>query len=292
MFRNDMKITGTRSVMQNQARLATLDDSSLSQFIKIWQGGYYEGNPLDPLSPSTYGVYGYNSILYTVFSACIRPYISPKTTVLEIGPGRGAWTKTFLERGCRRVYAVDAAPAEHTGFWDYVGRDDRAIYLVSNDFSLTAVPDAEIDFFFSFGVFCHLTPAQCEQYVIALAPKMREGARGFLMIADFDKYNNCLDNADRLSLKKIVRWQTRKALLPVEAAYLLIWHCFRPFMDLRRVDKQVERNLVQKNGLGGWHHCGVDRACAMLESVGFEIVERDIEVIPRDPIIHFRKRGR
>jgi hypothetical protein len=36
----------------------------------------------------------------------------------------------------------------------------------------------------------------------------------------------------------------------------------------------------------------MDRACAMLESVGFEIVERDVEVIPRDPIIHFRKPGR
>jgi hypothetical protein len=278
--------------MENQARVAVPDKDNLSQFTKIWRGGYYEGDPLDPMSGSTYGVYGYNSILYTVFSACIRPYITANTSVLEIGPGRGAWTKAFLQRGCRKVYAVDAAPAEHTGFWNYIGRNDRTVYIVSTDLSLTGVPDGGIDFFFSFGVFCHLTPAQCEQYVQALASKMRDGSRGFLMISDFDKYNRCLDSADQLSLKKLFRWQTRKALLPVGAAYLLVWHLCRPFLDLRRVDKDAERNLVQKNGLGGWHHWGLDRACAALEKAGFEIVEADVEVNPRDPIVHFRKPGR
>jgi hypothetical protein len=97
-------------------------------------------------------------------------------------------------------------------------------------------------------VFYHLTPAQCEQFVIVLSPKMLEGARSFLMIADFDKYSTCLDNADRLSLKNILRWQTRKALLPVEAAYLLIWHCFRPFMDLRRVENRSSAILSKRTG--------------------------------------------
>ena len=77
-------------------------------------GGYLEGSPLDPMSSSTYGVYGYNSILYTVYSACIRPYITSSTVVLEIGPGRGAWSKTFLHRNCRKLYAVDVADPAHT----------------------------------------------------------------------------------------------------------------------------------------------------------------------------------
>src|SRR5665213_3669253 len=73
----------------------------------LWTGGYFEGNPLDPMGGSSYGVYGYNSVLYTIYSVCIRPYVTGETTALEIGPSRGAWTKAILERGCRKVYAVD-----------------------------------------------------------------------------------------------------------------------------------------------------------------------------------------
>src|SRR3984885_5008420 len=102
---------------------AFLDRFSAPDF---WKDGYYEGGPLDPMGRSRYGVYGYNSILYTVYSGCIRPYITPETTALEIGPSRGAWTKAILKRGCRKVYAVDAAPPEHTGFWKYIGLDPRA----------------------------------------------------------------------------------------------------------------------------------------------------------------------
>ncbi len=65
----------------------------LQGFIRAFQGGYFEGYSLDPMAPSTYGIYGYNSVLYTVYSACIRPYIASDTVVLEIGPRRGAWSK-------------------------------------------------------------------------------------------------------------------------------------------------------------------------------------------------------
>jgi hypothetical protein len=39
----------------------------------------------------------------------------------------------------------------------------------------------------------------CERYLTSLSKKMRSGAHGFLMIADYDKYNYCLDHADQLS---------------------------------------------------------------------------------------------
>src|SRR5260221_11581224 len=108
------------------------DNSSaafLRKFTFAWPGAFYEGQPLDPMGPSTCGVYGYNSVLYTVFSACIRPYITPDTVVLEIGPGRGAWSKAFLHRGCAKLYAVDAAPPEHTHFCEYVKKDPRLAYI-------------------------------------------------------------------------------------------------------------------------------------------------------------------
>jgi hypothetical protein len=254
----------------------------LDQFSHLWAGGYYEGDPLDPMAESNYGIYGYNSALLTVYLACIRPYVHGRTVALEIGPGRGAWSKTILRRNPAKLYAVDAAPAEHTRFWEYVGRDPRVEYIVARDFTLSNIPNSSVDFFFSFGVFCHLRPEMCAAYVGSLASKMCPGANGFLMIADFDHYNRCLDEAERTSVLRFFLSQSRKVWLPTKLALYLSWRLFRRKMDLARVSRQAE-------GDTDWYHWGLDAACASLTNHGFDIVDRDIRAISRDPIIHFRK---
>jgi hypothetical protein len=261
----------------------------LQKFKKAFPGGYFEGFPLDPMAPSTYGVYGYNSVLYTVYSACIRPYVNNDTVVLEIGPGRGAWSKTFLHRNCRKLYAVDVAGPEQTHFWEYVGKDPRAEYIVVDDLNLSGVPDDSIDFFFSYGVFCHLKPEMCEDYLPAIHRKMKHGSRGFLMIADFDKYERCRAEANRLSIRRFFADQARKVWLPAKLAYLLTWRFFRNKMDIDPVLKSREKNLWSATEEFGWYHWGVERACQAMDRVGFEIVEPDVEVCHRDPVIHFKK---
>jgi phospholipid N-methyltransferase len=262
----------------------------LSNFNNAWVGGFFEGNPLDPMGSSTYGIYGYNSILYTIYMACIRPHITSDTVVLEIGPGRGAWTKTFLERNCRKVYAVDAADPEHTHFWEYIGHDSRVDYIVVQDFRLAEVPDDSIDFFFSFGVFCHLKPEMCEEYIQSLGSKMRQGGHGFLMIADFDKYEQCRAAAERLSIGRFLASQKRKVWLPTKLAFRYTWRYFRPKLDLEPVSKSRDRNLWNSSGSGfGWYHWGVEQACKTLTNAGFAIIEPDVQVCPRDPVIHFKK---
>jgi hypothetical protein len=259
------------------------------QFSEVWQGGYCEGDPMDPMAESSYGVYGYNSSLHTVYLACIRGYVGPETVALEIGPGRGAWSKTILARNCKRLYAVDAAPAEHTSFWEHVGRNERATYIVAKDFELAEVPDGSIDFFFSFGVFCHLRPEMCESYVRSLARKMKPGANGFLMCADFDKYNRCLDDAEQTSLKRYFNRQKRLVWLPVRWGYSMAWGLFRSKVDLQRPSKNREDNMCDATGHASWYHWGVENACEALVNAGFEVVDADIGAVSRDPITHFRK---
>jgi len=263
--------------------------SFLEGFSQTWAGGYFEGDPLDPMAPSTYGVYGYNSMLYTVYLACIRPYVAAETVVLEIGPGRGAWSKAILERNCRKLYAVDVATAEYTHFWEYVGKDTRAEYIVAGDFSLSQVPDHSVDFLFSFGVFCHLKPEMCEEYLPAMYRTMKRGSRGFLMIADFDKYERCRAHADRLSMGRFLAEQKRKVWAPTRLAFELSWRYFREKMDLEPVSKDREKNLQSATGNVSWYHWGLSRACQAMVQAGFEIVEPDAEVCQRDPVIHFRK---
>src|ERR1017187_4678907 len=107
--------------------------NQFEQFAKLWPGGYFEGDPLDPTSPSSYEVYGYNSILYTIYLTCIKPHVTSETVVLEIGPGRGAWTKTFVHLGAKEIWCLDAAPPEHTGFYEYLGHNNSVNYVCVSD---------------------------------------------------------------------------------------------------------------------------------------------------------------
>src|SRR5262249_43161025 len=59
----------------------------------FWKGGYWEGDPLDPFGRSSYAQMGFISVIHAIHQVCIKPNVGAETRVLEIGPGRGAWTK-------------------------------------------------------------------------------------------------------------------------------------------------------------------------------------------------------
>jgi hypothetical protein len=276
-----------RSGWQRRARAAISVgryQSQIESFSKIWQGGYWEGDPLDPLHPSTYRSRGYLSTLHVVYLMCVKPYVSTDTAVLEIGPGRGAWTKTFVSLGAKEIWALDAASAAHTHFHEYVGRHPNVHYVQVEDCRLEEVPDDSIDFFFTFGVFCHLPNEMVGEYIAHLAHKMRPGATGFMMIGDFTKYNACADAPDVLE---------RLFSLRVYAAHRLLHRLarrLRPgWFALRRFDVASGVATQGDEGLGGWFHLSIDRACEMLEGAGFTVESRDVGANLRDPIIHFRK---
>jgi hypothetical protein len=111
----------------------------LNSFAGLWDSGYYEGNPLDPMSRSSYNIMGYMSILHVVYLTCIKPYINENSIVLEIGPGRGAWTKTFLQ--AKEVWCLDALSAEHNKFWDYIGHASNVQYYQVSDFTCSMLPE-------------------------------------------------------------------------------------------------------------------------------------------------------
>ena len=230
-------------------------DSFLSSFSRIWRGGYYEGDPRDPMGRSSYGIFGWHSSLYLTYLACIKPYVAPDSVVIEIGPGRGAWTKAIAELNPRHIYAVDAVPAEHSGFWNYVGARPKLDYIVASDASLSGVPDNSADYFFSFGCFCHLRPEMCEAYITSLARKVKSGGRGFLTIADYDKFNACVAHHADTSIERAFRGRRFRL---VRAAYRISMILMRKRLIPAPIDKTTETPHVP----GAWYHWGVDRACA------------------------------
>lgn len=245
----------------------------LESFQTIWKGGYFEGNPLDPLAASHYGSLGYMSILHATYLACIRPFIHAGVNALEIGPGRGAWTRTMLK--AREVWCLDALSAEHNGFWNYVGRQPHVRYHQVSDFSCSELPDDHFDYLFSFGCLCHVSFAGIEAYMESLRTKLRGGANGFVMIADYEKYNWAAANQRQLDV--------RRALAPIAKVE---WDGQPlPGRALRRLDM----NEDQEPSPGRWYHAGLERTCNMLIDKGYEVVTPDVGVNFRDVVIHFRK---
>ncbi|MEB2313868.1 MAG: methyltransferase domain-containing protein [Polyangiaceae bacterium] len=122
------------------------------------------------------------SVLHVTYLVCIRPYVVSSSTVLEIGPGRGAWKECFLE--AREVWAIDALDGEYNGFNEYVGIRRNVRYLQVRDFEARELPDDYFDYMFSFGAVCHVSFEGMARDAETLFEKLRPGAECFWMIAD------------------------------------------------------------------------------------------------------------
>jgi len=253
----------------------------LQAFRDRYSGGYLEGDPLDPLAPSGFLDGGYMSVLHACYLVCIKPYVNSNVRVLEIGPGRGAWTKCFVTHNAKEVLCVDAVPAERNGFWDYVGCHEGLRYLVTEGFSLEEVADEHFDYFFSFGVFCHISPPLVERYIRSVHRKLRSGANGFFLIADYEKYNHFLDNRSVYDVRRALSDCFPTLGLQIDLEVNTGTHFHDRYRKSLTEDDEVNPNR--------WYHLGVSSAALMLRQAGFEIVSEDVGVIHRDPVMHFRK---
>jgi cyclopropane fatty-acyl-phospholipid synthase-like methyltransferase len=141
-------------------------------------------------------------VSHAVYLACVKPYIRPDVTALEIGCGRGAWTRHML--GAKTVYCIDALSAEHNCFYEHVGRHEHVHYFKVSDFSLDVIPEHSLDYVFSYDTLCHVSLDGISEYAKNLYPRMRSGAVAFWMVADYDKYNAFVANLahERVELRK------------------------------------------------------------------------------------------
>ena len=248
--------------------------NELSLFAGLWKGGFYEGDPLDPIGFSQYYGLGFVSVLWVVYQVCIKPYVKSDTIALEIGSGRGAWTRTLLP--AKEVWCLDALSAEHNGFWSYLGKAPNVRYFQVSDFECRELPDDYFSYFFSFGTFCHITWEGQQSYYRNLFRKLRPGADCFVMFADFDKHN----------LMR-TRWYRRQVipLIPFKLITHLKWALrhLRPYPYLDKNDA----TLVP----GKFYHVSPSALAHYLRSIGYDVVSEDVGIIPRDPIVHFKKPG-
>jgi len=234
----------------------------LLSFSGLWEGGYFEGDPLNPLAKSSYGPLGFMSVLHATYLRCIRPYVNSETVALEIGPGRGAWTRALLPS--REVWALDALPERHNRFFEYLGHPKNVKHYQVEDFECEILPDNYFDYMFSFGCLCHVSFEGIKKYAVNIRAKLKPGSNCFWMVADYNKYNAAVSNHDALS----------------------IWAALEPG---RRRNKMKLRIEDDQRRPGRWFHAGIQETCSMLREAGYHVVDSDVGTCLRDPIVHFVK---
>ena len=146
-------------------------NAELESFRGLWPGGFFVADPAETLAP--YWLEAMVGLYHVIYLACIRPWLTPSTHALEIGCGRGAWTRLLLDAA--EVTCVDALPADHNRFWEYVGRAGNVAYHQVEEFSLAMVPDASVDYVFSYDALCHVSLQGIDAYAHSLRRVMKPG---------------------------------------------------------------------------------------------------------------------
>jgi Methyltransferase domain len=120
------------------------------------------------------------------FVKAVLPFLRPDSRVLELGPGRGSWTRALLAHVPEgEVHAVDLLDvSEWLDPADYGGR--LTLHHVEG-LGLEVVPDDYFDLFFSFGVLCHHGTEQIGKILAAARPKVRPGAVAVHQYGDWRK---------------------------------------------------------------------------------------------------------
>ena len=122
----------------------------------------------------------------TVFEAAIMPHLTPGARVLEIGPGRGSWTRAILRRFPRgEVHTVDF---HAVGEWiDPTPYNGRLIHHQVADLDYDGVPRAWFDFIWSFGVLCHCNREHIAHILSVTRELARPGAVAIHQYGDWNK---------------------------------------------------------------------------------------------------------
>jgi hypothetical protein len=227
-----------------------------AQLKRLFSDGYDSGNVLSRLPNRTRrneerligGSYR------RLFVKAVLPHLRRDSTVVELGPGRGSWTRALLRSVPEgRVHVLDYHDVAE---WLHPeAYDGRLVCHHVEDNSFAAVPDGAFDFFFSFGVLCHNTKAAIGEIMRNALPKMRPGAVAVHQYGDWEKL-------ERLG------WEDDRHGVPV-----------------------AHRGLPDEHEWQFWPENNPRQMSAVCADAGWNVEEPDLGLFARDSVIRLRAPG-
>ena len=113
----------------------------------------------------------------------------PVGTILEIAPGFGRWTH-YLKDFCNQLWVVDKSSECIKACRQRFAADSHVRCYLNDGRSLPMLPDASVDFVFSFDSFVHPDRDVVEGYLRQLRTKLKIGGKGFIHHSNFGEYAN------------------------------------------------------------------------------------------------------
>ena len=134
----------------------------------------------------------------------IRDYL-PTGTILEIAPGFGRWTY-YLKDYCKELWIVDRIEECIEACRERFAADSRVRCYVNDGRSLSIIPDASVDFVFSFDSLVHTKPDVVDAYLGELGTKLKIGGTGFFHHSNFGEYaNSARERLPRAIAKPLIK---------------------------------------------------------------------------------------
>tara|TARA_B100000902_G_scaffold59643_1_gene66741 strand:+ start:22238 stop:22978 length:741 start_codon:yes stop_codon:yes gene_type:complete len=198
--------------------------------------------------------------------------------LLEIGCGGGQWTKKISELNIfNKIYCTDVLSAEHNNFWNFVGNGlkEKVEYILVDDFNIDFLDDEEIDFVFSYDVFCHISYSGLSAYLDSLSLKCKSGAKLLIMYADPIKYLK----SEPENKYHVIKYLPKNKLIYKFSKKILTKDALN--------DKDGEPS--DPNYEPRWYWIGIKNFTNLCEKKGFRIIEHDINIDKTNPITLFEK---
>jgi ubiquinone/menaquinone biosynthesis C-methylase UbiE len=111
----------------------------------------------------------------------------PAGSILEIGPGFGRWTQ-FLKDHCPALTVVDLCPVCIEHCQSRFAASSHIRYHVNDGRSLAMIPDASVDFVFSFDSLVHAEADVIDAYLCGLSRVLKKGGVGFIHHSNFGAF--------------------------------------------------------------------------------------------------------
>lgn len=123
--------------------------------------------------------------LYKVVDKYIRPYVTPASSVIEIGPGGGRWTRYLVL--ARKLICVDINPEFFAPLKSSFPDANIEFYQPAG-YDLQCIGDDSIDFVFSFGTFVHIEPQGIREYLFEMRRVLRPGGIAVINYSEKRKF--------------------------------------------------------------------------------------------------------
>ena len=121
-----------------------------------------------------------------VFKNALQPYLRPSSKVLELGPGKGSWSRAILHYISQgELHTVDFQDVTR-----WLKPDAYAGRLVCHhvrDNSFDGLPEGYFDVFWSFGVLCHNEASSILRILTQARGKMKPGAVAIHQYGNWEK---------------------------------------------------------------------------------------------------------